>query len=188
MGVHREPYIDDDTADALLSMYLRAFEPLKIMSATKQTLDDQDFRALLAMDDVIKLVCRNRAGDVVGFTMMTTELKLIPWISQEFYAHRYPEHYASNRLFYVPCFLVDPEQQHVASWLAGMSRELALISGEVHGIVLMDCCAYNDDVIGLPAVLEHICHKYTNHRTELIDSQRFFALHHDGVKPRALAS
>lgn len=185
MGVQREAVIDDETADEMLAMYLRAFEPLKTRSATKQTLDDTDFRALLAHDDVIKIVCRDRSGTLTGFTMMTPELKLVPWISQEFYAHRYPEHDATNRLFYVPCLLVDPSQQHVPTWLAAMSKELALISADVDGIVLMDCCAYNDDELGLPAVLERICHKYTHHETELIDSQRYFALHHRGRRTRA---
>lgn len=183
MGVHHERYIDDDTADAMLDMYVRAFEPLKVLSATKQTLDDQDFRAFMAMDSVTKIVARDSEGQIVGFTMMTTELKLIPWISQEYYANRYPEHYDEGRLFYVPCILVDPSVGG-AIWPASMARELALISASVHGIVLMDCCAHNDDVVGLPDLIEKVCHKYTHHKTELIDSQRFFALHHDGTKRR----
>ena len=183
MGVKQEGFIDDETAEAMLVTYIQAFAPLKILSATKQTLEDEDFRTLLQIADVIKIVARNSADKVVGFAMMTTELKLIPWISPEYYEHRYPEQYRAGRLFYVPCFLVHPDHQR-SMWPAAICRELALIAGPVHGIVLMDCCAYNDDVVGLPLLLERVAGRYTNHTTEQLDSQRYFAFHQDGLKPR----
>jgi len=183
MVVRQERYIDDETADAMLATYIQAFEPLKKLTATKQTLDDQDFRTLLDLDDVIKVIARNRAGHMVGFALMTSHLKLIPWISPDFYEHRYPDKYANGQLFYVPCFLVHPDHQS-AIWAASICRELALLTGPVHGIVLMDCCAYNDEVVGLPALLEKVASKYTHHTTEFLDSQRYFAFHQDGLRDR----
>ncbi|GEM_PF-1277619 len=183
MGVNIERTIDAESADALSAMYRRAFEPLRTLTATKQTLDDSEFRTMLDLDQVMKFVGRTNDGTPVALSMMTPELKLIPWINPEFFIERYPEHHATGRLFYIPTLLVHPDHQR-GHWFVGLVKEMSLVAGAVHGVAIMDCCRYNDEELGFLDMIHSVADRHTHHSFSEVDSQRFFALCPDGLRDR----
>ena len=128
MPVTIERAIDDDVRGQLLALYRNAFEPLRTLTATKQTLDTDEFSALLDYDATTIFLARSTDGDVTGYAVAVAELKLIPWINPEFFAERFPGHYADGRVIYIPTFLVDPDHQKGSTFMR-LTRELAQYYG-----------------------------------------------------------
>ena len=119
-----ENHIDDGLRTHLLYMYREAFEPLRTLTATKQTLTDEEFRALLDYDAATLFLNRDSVGSITGFAITVTDLKLIPWINPEFFGRVYPEQYATGRVVYVPFFVIDPAHQKGTTFMS-ITRELA---------------------------------------------------------------
>jgi hypothetical protein len=158
----------------LLELYHIAFEPLRARTATKQTLDDAEFRALLDLDSVSIFMAESRDHEPAAFGVMVSDLKMIPWINPEFYAVQYPEHYATGRIFYFSTLLVDPKHQKGTAFLR-LTREMTRFLADHHAVVAMDCCTHNVEVERLPQLVETMCRREANLvEARQLDSQVFF--------------
>jgi hypothetical protein len=167
-------HIDDGLRTHLLHMYREVFEPLRALTATKQTLADDEFRALLDFDATTLFLNRDSEGAVTGFAITVTDLKLIPWINPEFFGRMYPEQYASGRLVYVPFFVIDQAHQKGTTFMS-VTRELANHYGPLQAVLTMDCCQHNVDVERFPSILGAVSSRYTNTETRKLDDQSFWA-------------
>ncbi len=154
-------------------MYREAFEPLRTLTATKQTLDDDEFTGLFDYDATAVIVSRTRAGEVSGFAVVVNDLKLIPWVNPEFFHERFPEHHATGRLVYIPAFVVAPAHQKGTTFLR-LARELTLQFGPSHSILAMDCCLHNAEVVKLPEMLDQVGNRYQRTVTAEIDRQSYW--------------
>jgi hypothetical protein len=167
--------------DKLLELYHNAFEPLRTLTATKQTLDDSEFRALLNYESVAVHLVNGRAGEPVAFGITVSDLKLIPWINPEFYGAQYPEHYATGRIFYVPTLLVDPAHQKGPSFVR-LLRTMIPYLAERDAVVAMDCCAHNVEVERMPELIAVMCRREaTLIESKEIDTQVFYSY---GLAPK----
>lgn len=173
MAVTVQRNVDDALRARLLELYRDAFEPLRSLTATKQTLAASEFSALLDFDATT--IFLSEIGDrVSGFALAVSDLKLIPWINPEYFAERFPEHYATGRLLYIPCFLVDPIHQKGTTFMA-ITRELARYYGALDSVLAMDCCQYNVDVEQFPSILGAVSERFTPTTTHELDRQTFWA-------------
>ena len=174
MAVTNERNIDDALRARLLELYREAFEPLRTLTATKQTLATDEFSAVLDFDATQVFVSRNRDGEVTGFTVGIDDLKLIPWINPEYFYDRFPEHYATGRLIYVPCFVVDPAHQKGVTLLR-LAGAISSFYGGYSCVLAMDCCQHNVDIEHFPSILQRAASRYTPTTLHELDRQTFWA-------------
>lgn len=174
MAVTIERNLDDPLRERLLVLYRDAFEPLRTLTATKQTLATDEFAAMLDYDATQVFVSHQRDGAVSGFTMGVNDLKLIPWINPEYFQERFPEHHATGRLIYVPCFVVDPRFQKGVTLLR-LAGAISSHYGAHSCLLAMDTCQHNIDVENFPTILERAAGRYTPTTAFEFDRQSFWA-------------
>lgn len=97
--------------DTLYEVYAAAFGPLRTRAAARHVLTAEEFAGEMADDRIDKYVVWAAEGHPVGLTTLTTDLSAVPWISDDYYASRYPEHAAGGSLYYLGYTLVHPDHE-----------------------------------------------------------------------------
>ena len=139
--------VDAATASDLWALYRVAFESLRTQAASRHTLTRAEFDLEVIDERVTKYVAW-RNGRPVGLVSLATDLTTIPWISPEFYAHRYPEHAARGALYYCSLALVHPDERLSDAFL----RLVAVAAEDVaaaDGVFAADMCSLNQDTFRL---------------------------------------
>lgn len=166
--------IPQDVVDDFLQIYRDAFAPLEVRSPARQALSDDEFRHEMVDPSVLKFVAIDADGEIVGLSLVATDLATVPWISVPFYEARYPEHVAEGRLFYFGALLVRPERQG-GPWATFLLDHLFGFLADRRAIGAFDCCGFNVDVVGLPDLIERSGHRVTRFQLEHLDRQDYFA-------------
>ena len=175
MSVSIERHLDDRTMDALVQLYTDAFAPLRTATATRQTLYDHELRGLLCHDAATTFVVRSPDGLPRGFALTVTDLKLIPWINPEFFAARFPDHYATGRIAYQPALAVTDGHRSAANLLL-LNRAMGEHFAPHDMIIAFDCCT---EVItkGLPEFGAQAWSRMHDVTIGAIDQQVYWAIH-----------
>ena len=122
-----------DDADARLrlwSIYRRAFERLNertpihhggfSVAQFEAVMQDPDFRKHLVYV----------ADELVGVTLLTTELVKIPWVNARYFERRYPKRYAAGNIYFLPAVVIDPKHQDLRRIGARLLQEAVATLGE----------------------------------------------------------
>lgn len=173
MPVTIERHVGEQLRADLLCQYREAFEPLRALTATKQTLADHEFSGLLDYDATTLFVSRGRDGRLTGFAVGVSDLKLIPWINPEYFARQFPDLYETGRIVYMPCFVVDPAHQKGTTFMS-IAREVSSYYGAMNAMVAMDCCQHNVDVEQFPSILATVAGRSTPTVLHELDRQTYW--------------
>jgi GNAT superfamily N-acetyltransferase len=170
-----------DVAEDFLELYRAAFEPLVTRSPARQWLTDEEFRHDMSDPSVLKFVGRSIQDEIVALAFMSTDLSTVPWISEPYFAHRYPEHYARGHVFYFGAMLVRPDRQG-GPWAKYLLDHLFHYVAERRGIGCFDCCSFNVDTVALPELISRAGMRIARFDMELLDQQAYYATIVDGFK------
>jgi GNAT superfamily N-acetyltransferase len=130
---------------------------------------------------VLKFVTRTGDGAIVGLAFMATDLSTVPWISEPYFAHHFPEHYARGAVFYFGAMLVRPERQG-GPWAMYLLDHVIRYVTERRGVGCFDCCGFNIDTTALPELVSRAAHRIIRYDMELLDRQEYFAVVCEGFK------
>jgi ribosomal protein S18 acetylase RimI-like enzyme len=167
--------IPERVVDDFLQIYRDAFAPLEIRSPARQSLSDEEFRHEMADPSVLKFVAIDGRDEIVGMSIVATDLSTVPWISVPYFEHRYPEHVAEGRIYYFGALLVRPELQG-GPWAKFLLDHLFGFLADRRAVGAFDCCGFNVDVVGLPDLIERAGHRVTRFQLEHLDRQDYFAV------------
>lgn len=168
-------------AERMLACHRKAFTHLDPLAVEPQSLPDELFLSLLASPDVLEFTARAEDGYPTALIMSTPDLDLIPWIQPTFYARRYPEHYARDAVFYVPCLQIDPDFRG-GPLLHAIIETFALYIGGHRGIIAFDTCQWDIDNVAVPQFIERIGTMTVDAVCEEIDSQRYYGFNVTAIK------
>lgn len=181
MRITRETTIPEEEIEVFRQIYRDAFDPLEELSPLRQSMTDDEFRAEMRHNAVMKLVAWDDGSKPAAILCMTNDINCIPWLNPRFYAKRFPEHFDSRRIYFFGSLLVHPERRG-EHYLGELLVEAVRIVASATGIAAYDCCKFNVEETQLPdiiaAVGEEICH----FERELIDYQNFYAFVSSGLK------
>ncbi|MCU1352206.1 MAG: hypothetical protein JWM05_1415 [Acidimicrobiales bacterium] len=175
-----ESAIDEYTRERFLDLYHESFAPLAPLAAARQSFTDDEFRMEVDHPDVLKVVGW-RGDEIVAIALISTNLDVVPWISPDFYAQQFPDHYARRAIFYYSTLLVVPEERH-GPWVHAITEAGALMTAVNDGLVAFDCCRFTSDEVQLPDMIREISNKYAIVETHEIDVQRYYAYVTHGVR------
>jgi len=172
--VVRLTHVPEDLAEQFLAVYSAAFAPLATLSAARQALTDDEFRAEMSDDRVTKFVAFDQDGEAGSMAIVATDLSLVPWISVPYYATRFPEHYARGAIYYVNAVVVRPDRQG-GPWSKVVLEELYRFVAENRAVMAFDCCGYNVEVVKLVETTTRASHRIAHVETAELDQQRYYA-------------
>jgi hypothetical protein len=174
MAVTIERHVDGSVAEEFLALYRESFAPLEKLAATKQAFTDEEFLDHVALPSVLKYVAWDSSARPCALGLAATDLRTLPWLNEAFFAARWPDLHATNRIYYWSALLVRPEERG-GPWVEAIleaSTRRTLIDG---AMVAMDCCRFNADVVGVPHVVASVADRHCHLEFENFDSQHFYS-------------
>lgn len=169
----REHVVEPELALAFYELYEAAFAPLRVRAMARQVLTRDEFTAQMRNGAISKIVAWDATGAAVGLCTLTAQLDAVPWISPEFFAARYPEHWARGAVWYLAFVLAHPSQRH-SRFLDQMVEVGVGPLVEAGAVCAYDICAFNDDVLGLGARLSRCFQRSTGAAPRLVDTQNYY--------------
>ena len=112
--------------------------------------------------------------------IMAADLAKVPWISPQYFAAKFPEHYARRAIYYYQAVLVRPS--HQKSGVAGRLLEAVMTkcAGD-DAVAAFDCCRFNVDEVQLPAMVSALASRVYAFEEREIDSQHYYAYRATGL-------
>jgi hypothetical protein len=171
----REYQVEPGLALAFHDLYETAFGPLRVQALARQVLTEVEFHAQMADGAVMKYVAWDDDDRPVGLCTLTNRLETVPWISPEYFADRYPDHWERNAVWYFGFVLTHPTERR--SRFVDQLVEVGI--GELveqHAICAWDMCAYNDATLGIGPRLVESFERLTGVTARLADTQNYYTL------------
>ena len=155
------------------SLYEQSFGPLRVRAAARQVLTEDEFAAELDNPRVWKYVALDTQGELAGLTTLTDDVSTMPWISPDYFAHRYPEETSRQAVFYVGVTLVRPDMRrdHVFTMMA---KHVGNRVAAARGVLGYDICAYNDQDRSLGRVTARLLNRLSTFEVRPIDVQTYY--------------
>ena len=106
-------------------------------------------------------------------TGVTDDVSTMPWISPDYFEHRYPEEWSRQAVFYVGVTLVRPDMRrdHVFTMMA---KHVGNRVAAARGVLGYDICAYNDQDRSLGRVTARLLNRLSTFEVRPIDVQTYY--------------
>ncbi len=169
--------IEGDTVDPLFDLYLRAFDSLRTTAAAQHMMTRDYFAEVLSDKRLTKHVVTDveRNSRFCGLATLTNDLTAYPYVSPDYFAHRWPQEYAEGRVWYVGFLAVDPDYQGTGA-VAHLVGSICQAVSESGGVVGLDVCGYNEQALRLPTALLRLGRTFSpgvSHQR--VDTQTYWA-------------
>jgi hypothetical protein len=171
----REHRVEPEMTLVFHELYERAFGPLRTRAIGRQVLTESEFAAQMVDETVTKYVAWDDDNHPVGMCAMTQRLENVPWISPEYFAERYPDHWERDAIWYFNFVLAHPSHRHARF----IDQLIAVGIGELveqRAICAYDICAYNDVTLGLGTRFAKSFERATGVVPRLADTQDYYTL------------
>jgi hypothetical protein len=174
MRVEVCPVVPEPWRDAAWRFYHDTFDQLKVLAVERHVYHRSEFDDLVTDPRIMKYLVRD--GDaVVGMSAMTDDLAALSFVSLEFFAHRWPEHYAQRRILYCLFVGVHPGPPGKGLFVALQDEMYRRQIAAVDGIAVLDICAHNEGELRLPWLIESIMVKLAGAaRVSRLDTQSYW--------------
>jgi hypothetical protein len=171
----RESIIIGTAAEALLQLYRRAFEPLKVRAAARHLLTREEFLGQMEDHRVDKYVAWEDSGEPVAIITLTRHLDAVPWISPEYFAARYPEQWARNAVYYLGFAFTRSTTQRSRFLEIAVEMAIEPLTME-RAVIAYDVCSYNNSVLGLSKRIAEVLRRNSHSLPEELDSQIYYGV------------
>jgi hypothetical protein len=178
-----ELVVEPELVLVFAELYEAAFGSLRTRSMARQVLTEEEFCAQMLNPDVRKYVAWTADGEPVGMCVVTTDLTTVPWISPEYFAARYPEHWERRAIWYISFLLAHPSQRH-SRFLDHMVEVGIGELVEAGAVCGYDMCAYNDAELGLSRRVAETFRRAAGSSSILSDRQNYYTVDFSSAPPR----
>ena len=137
-----------DLACKSLAGYKLAYALTDKLAAAANRVPDEEFLQKMVDKDITKFVALDRADEPLAMATLTGTPSYR--LSPAFYEARYPEHFASGRIWYMAQFWA--QKGHRGGVIA-ILRAVSLYASGKCVIVAFNCCNYNTDVVRVPEMI-----------------------------------
>ncbi len=162
-----------DLKDSFWALYEESFGPLRVLAAARQVLTEAEFDAELDNPDVWKYVAVDPQGGLAGLTTLTNDVSSMPWISPEYFQHRYPEEWRRQAVYYVGITLVRPDMRRDRVF-AMMAKHVGERIADARGVLGYDICGHNDRERSLGRATAKILNTVSDFQVGAVDFQTYY--------------
>jgi hypothetical protein len=166
--------VDGETLESAWRLYEDAFRELNSLAVQRHLMYRHEFDEVMSDNRVQKYLYLDDAGKLLGISTYTNDLDAVPLIAPEYFARHWPEHYAARKIWYIGFVAVDSAARgrHVFGPLV---QEMYLVAATQNGLVGLDVCNYNDDVLNMTRIFRSMVSRLSdNMRFQRIDQQSFW--------------
>lgn len=167
--------VTGELAEQLWELYFEAFAPLATLASARHLLTREELAGELADGRIDKIVGFDDDGSPLGFLTRTRDLDLIPWISADAYRARFPEQFATGRLYFLPIMAMSPRYQGQGYGIKLVERMFAEPAA-VGGVVAWDYSNANAELQNLVDRMVTIANRVRPARLAVLDTQTYYAL------------
>ena len=165
------------------ALYEESFGPLRTRAAARQVLTESEFEAELDDPTTWKYVALDSHGVPAGLATLTDQVSTMPWISPEYFAHRYPDEAKRSAVFYIGVLLVRPDMRGHAVF-ARTGNCMAERVTAAQGVAAFDFCGYNDHDLGLGSATAKILSRDNAFEVSAVDVQTYYVARATGREAR----
>lgn len=169
-----ETSVSGELADRFWELYVTAFGPMRTRAAARHVLRREEFDDELADGRVTKLLARDEQGEAVGLTTLATDLAAVPWVSEEFFAVRYPEHAARGAIWYIGFTLTHPGRRATRTFM-DMIDALTAHLAEHRVVCAYDISRFNEDSLRFADHLRRHLERTHDVDVRAVDRQTYYA-------------
>lgn len=171
-------------------LYLSAFDELRSSAVQRHLYTRAEFDAVMDDERVVKYVGRRlgsadtvalvdddgaEVSDLCALATFTDDLTTMPLISPEYFAARWPDHYARGRCFYIGFVAVHPHYHGTGVFFDVVSDMTTTVS-ELSGVAVLDVCSRNSERYQLPQAILRIAQSRVPTVTGTpVDTQTYWA-------------
>ncbi len=180
MKITIERTIGAETIEIFYATYVAAFDPLRTNAAARHLLTAEEFAAEMTDERIDKYVAWDDNGRPAALTTLTTDLSAVPWISPDYFAARYPEHFQRGALYYLGYTLVHPEYERQGLF-ARMAARIVRRLNEERAVCAFDVGGYNDKTHSFGATIGALS-RSLDMSLETVDVQTYYAAAFNGPR------
>lgn len=165
---------DDEIINAAWDLYQESFQDLRHLAVQRHLMYRDEFEAVMKDQRIAKYLALRDDGTLCGLSTYTNDLEAIPLISPDYFKHHWPEHFATNRIWYIVFVAVHPEEQGRRAF-AELVEQMYLVASNQNGLVGLDICTYNDKVRNMSRVFRMMISRWAPEmRFDRIDQQSYW--------------
>lgn len=149
------PHIDGVQRDSAWTMYQMAFDRLRILAAQRHMMTRTEFDVVCSDPRIDKYLGVTLDGEVCAFGTFTNHLAAMPLISEDYYAHHWPQEHSEGRIWYIGCVGVHP-QYRSSGIFARLVGEMCQVVQRHGGVASIDICRHNENELALPRLIKRL--------------------------------
>lgn len=108
LKVQTEKIIKNKWEQEILSeIYHKSFKNTDEECICKQSYTPKEIDLILKDPKVLKLILNNSNGYILGFGLLTNDLKKVPWISLSYLKNNFPEYFFNQKIYCVSSYAID---------------------------------------------------------------------------------
>jgi hypothetical protein len=156
-------------------LYRVAFDELRTTAVQRHVMFRDEFDAVLADVRVTKYVAQDDEGRCCGLGTVVTDLAAMPLISPDYFAHRWPELYATRRIWYIGFVAIRPDLQR-GPVLGRIVWDIGSAAARAGGVAVIDVSRHVAQRKRLPqAVARYLDRLAPGTRGIPLDEQTYWA-------------
>ncbi|MFF5232672.1 hypothetical protein [Dactylosporangium sp. NPDC000521] len=162
----------DEQLEQAWQLYEAAFRHLNALTIQRHLMYRSEFDDVMFDRRVEKWLVYSDDGVLLGLATYTNQLSAWPLISPEYFARRWPVHYAEHRIWYCG-FVAVPTHEHgmFVKLIEAMYRH----AEEHDGVISLDICRHNIEAYRLDRAINTWLRRVSDNRVrcETADAQTF---------------
>ena len=166
--------VDDATARRFYALYVETFGELAIRAVNRHLLRREEFMAVMVDPRIDKIVIEDDAtGELIAMCTLTNHLETVDWVSSEYFAHHYPDHWSRGAVYYLGFSLVASSRRRVQLFtelIAHVTRTLVAQDA----VCSWDICMFNNETIGLGDAVKAIVTGTAPIDVNAVDTQTYY--------------
>ena len=167
--------IDDVTAQRFYALYMETFGELAIRAVNRHLLRREEFMAVMVDPRIDKIVIEDdETGELIAMCTLTRNLETVDWVSPEYFAHHYPDHWARGAVYYLGFSLVASRRRRAQLFTELIAHVTRVVDAD-NGMCGWDICMFNNETIGLANAVETIVNNTASFDVRAVDTQTYYA-------------
>jgi hypothetical protein len=166
--------IDDATARRFYDLYLETFGELAIRAVNRHLLRREEFMAVMVDPRIDKIVIEDDATkELIAMCTLTNHLETVDWVSPEYFAHHYPDHWSRGAVYYLGFSLVASRRRRVQLFSELIAHVTRVVDAD-NAMCAWDICMFNNETIALDRAVEDIVNRTASFDVRAVDTQTYY--------------
>ena len=169
------PVVEGELRERVWDAYCDAFEELRSAAIQRHVMTRAEFDEVMADERVAVYLAERPDGVIAGVATLANDLTSMPLVSPEFFAARWPEHYAAGRCWYIGFVGVRPSEQGGGAFQLIVATVAATL-GPRGGVLVLDVPQRNMEGFHVPRAVKRIADAVVaDVEYEMVDAQGYWA-------------